>query len=196
MENQGSTVARDPRQTEDMSVRTQTIVWPASTFVTTWTLGTSSDPTGSAATVVPAQNSSSTSNENVGPILSGVVVLLVLILIFWFCCRRGSPNSRNPKRSSRRRGSSYTSKGSSSGSGASNASSQNEPSVGSAASEIVEGQWNRQAPVPERPMPGMPPPVAGQWPAQQPEVRIGQAPPPPHPAEEVALHKVFWGTSL
>lgn len=89
MANLGSTIAKDPQQTEDMSVRTQTIVWPASTFVTTWTLGTGSDPTESPATVVPAPNSSSTSNQNVGPILSGVVVLLVLILIFWFCCRQG-----------------------------------------------------------------------------------------------------------
>lgn len=30
-------------------------------------------------------------------------------------------------------------------------------------------------------MPGMPPPVAGQWPAQRPEVGIGQAPLPPRP---------------
>ncbi|KAI2776123.1 hypothetical protein F4815DRAFT_365760 [Daldinia loculata] len=181
MANLGSTIAKDPQQTEDMSVRTQTIVWPASTFVTTWTLGTGSDPTESPATVVPAPNSSSTSNQNVGPILSGVVVLLVLILIFWFCCRQAGPNGRNSKRSSRRQGSSYTSKGSSSSSGASNASSQNDASVGSAASEIVEDQWNQQAPVPERPMPGMPPPVAGQWPAQRPEVGIGQAPLPPRP---------------
>ncbi|KAI0845934.1 hypothetical protein F5Y00DRAFT_272603 [Daldinia vernicosa] len=181
MANQGSIVAKDPQRTEDISVRTQTIIWPASTFVTTWTLGTGSDPTESPATVVPAPNSSSTNNENVGPILSGVVVLVVLILISWFCCRQGGPNGRNSKRSSRRQGSSYTSKGSSSSSGASNASSQNDASVGSAASEIVEDQWNQAAPVPERPIPGMPPPVAGQWPAQQPGVGMGQMPLPPHP---------------
>ncbi|KAI1653422.1 hypothetical protein F4813DRAFT_256628 [Daldinia decipiens] len=180
MANQGSTVKKDPRQAEDMLVRTQTVVWPGSTFVTTWTLGTGSDPTESPATVVPAPNLSSTSNQNVGPILSGVVVLLVLILIFWFCCRQGGPNGRNSKRSSRRYGSSYTSKGSSSSSGASNTSSQNDASVGSAASEIVEDQWNQQASAPERPMPGMPPPVAGQWPAQRPGVGIGQVPRPPH----------------
>ncbi|KAK6953456.1 hypothetical protein Daesc_005760 [Daldinia eschscholtzii] len=153
--DQGSTVTDDPQQAEDGSVRTQTIVWPASTFVTTWTLGTGSDTTESPGTVVPAQDSSSTSNQNVGPILSGIVVLLVLILVFWVCYRRSSSYS----------------------SGTSSGSSRNDASVGSATSEVAE-QWDQQAPVSGQPMPGMPPPVAGGWPAQQPGNGMGHAVPP------------------
>ncbi|OTB13728.1 hypothetical protein K445DRAFT_24224 [Daldinia sp. EC12] len=175
--DQESTVTDDPRQAEDGSVRTQTIVWPASTFVTTWTLGTGSDTTESPGTVVPAQDSSSTSNQNVGPILSGIVVLLVLMLVFWVCYRRNRSNGRNPKRSNRRHGSSYTSKGSSYSSGTSSSSSRNGASVASATSEVAE-QWDQQAPVPGQPMPGMPPPVAGGWPAQQPGNGMGHVIPP------------------
>lgn len=73
----------------DDSFRTQTIVWPASTFVTTWTLGGGNyAPTETPATVIPAGNPGPTDNQNVGPILSAVVVALVLALILWFCCRR------------------------------------------------------------------------------------------------------------
>ncbi|OTA52652.1 hypothetical protein K449DRAFT_402457 [Hypoxylon sp. EC38] len=168
------------RPAEDDSVRTQTVIWPASTFVTTWTLGSGADTTKSPTTVVPASNSGSSADQSVGPILSGVVVLLVLISVIWFCCRRNRSPSRNSRRSSRRHGSSYTSKdgSSSSGSASSNSSSQNNPSVGSAASEVAEDQWNQQDPMPEGSMPGMPPPVAGGWPGPQPHPGMGPMPPP------------------
>ncbi|KAI1798553.1 hypothetical protein F4811DRAFT_558723 [Daldinia bambusicola] len=181
MADQGSAAAaltaEDRQQAEDGSVRTQTIVWPASTFITTWTLGTGSDTTESPDTVVvPAQDAGSASNQNVGAILSGVVVVLVLILISWVCYRRNGPNGRGSKRSSRRHGSSYTSKSSSGSSGTSNVSSRNDSSIVSAASERGE-QWDQPAPVPGPPMPGMPPPVAGGWPPQHPENGMGQAMP-------------------
>ncbi|KAI1469500.1 uncharacterized protein F4812DRAFT_458037 [Daldinia caldariorum] len=181
MADQGNVVAattEDPQQAEDESVRTQTIVWPASTFITTWTLGTGSDTTQSPGTVVvPAQDAGSASSQNVGAILSGVVVVLVLMLISWVCYRRSGPNGRSRKRSSRRNGSSCTSKGSSSSSGTSNVSSRNDSSIGSVASEMGE-QWDQQTPVPGPPMPGMPLPVAGGWPPQHPENGMGQGMPP------------------
>ncbi|KAI1442381.1 hypothetical protein F5Y02DRAFT_262626 [Annulohypoxylon stygium] len=153
----------------DDSFRTQTIVWPASTFVTTWTLGGGNyAPTETPATVIPAGNPGPTDNQNVGPILSAVVVALVLALILWFCCRRKRSNGRYSRRSSRRQSSSYASKGSSGGSSSSNSSSRNDGSVGSAASEIGEDQWDQQEPMPEGPMPTMPPPAAGGWLAGQP----------------------------
>lgn len=74
----------------DVSIRTQTITWPASTFTTTWTLGSSSDPTESPVTVAPASDSTS-AGQSVGPILSGVVVFIVLVLVAWVCCRRSEP---------------------------------------------------------------------------------------------------------
>ncbi|KAI1769989.1 hypothetical protein F4818DRAFT_281253 [Hypoxylon cercidicola] len=164
-------------QARDVSIRTQTIVWPASTFITTWTLGSSSDPTESPATVAPASDSTS-AGQSVGPILSGVVVFLVLVLVVWVCCRRNRPNSRNSRRSSRRQGSSYLSKSSSSDSPSSNGSSRNGASANSAASEVAENQWDQAEQMPEGHMPDIPPPVAGGWPGQQPDpgMRMGPAP--------------------
>ncbi|KAI1102567.1 hypothetical protein F4804DRAFT_261267 [Jackrogersella minutella] len=170
------------QQVDDSSIRTQTIVWPASTFVTTWTLGDGgSDSTEPPATVVPASNPGSSGSQNVGPILSGVVVLLVLILVVWFCCRRSRSNNRGSRRSSRRRGSSYASKGGSSGSGSSNGSSRDDPSDGSAASEVADDQWNQQEPIPDGPMPAMPPPAAGGWPGPHQDPGMGPMPPAPAP---------------
>lgn len=168
------------RPAEGDSIRTQTVIWPASTFVTIWTLGSGSDPTESPTIVVPASNSGSSADQNVGPILSGVVALLVLLLVIWFCCRRNRSRSRNSRRSSRRRGSSYASKSesSSSGSPSSNSSSQNNPSIGSAASEVAEDQWNQHEPMPQGSMPGMPPPVAGGWQGPHPNQGMGPMPPP------------------
>ncbi|KAI2602788.1 hypothetical protein GGR54DRAFT_468400 [Hypoxylon sp. NC1633] len=199
--------ATDRLQEKDVSIRTQTIVWPASTFITTWTLGGGSDPTESPATVVPA-SSPNAGDQNVGPILSSVVVFIVLVLVIWVCCRRSEffffleycrqpalimtrldrSNGRASRRSSRRHGSGYSGKGgsgSSSGSATSNDSSRNGRSVGSAASETAEDQWEQPEPVPEVPMPGMPPPVAGGWPGPQPGPGMRAA--PPH-APEMGFH--------
>lgn len=72
----------------DQTIRTQTIVWPASTFITTWTLGSGSEPTETPAVVIPAATSTSTGDQNVGPILSALVVFVVIVLVMWFYCRR------------------------------------------------------------------------------------------------------------
>ncbi|KAI1384369.1 uncharacterized protein F4822DRAFT_432917 [Hypoxylon trugodes] len=168
-------------QAKDVSIRTQTIIWPTSTFVTTWTLGGDSDPTETPATVAPAPDSTSNGGQNVGPILSGIVAFLVLVLVVWLCCRRSSFKGRNSRRSSRQRGSGPPSKGSSSESATSNNSSRRGRSVGSAASEIIDGnQWNQQGPVPVEHLPEMPPQAAGRWPvpAPQPNPGMGQMPPP------------------
>ncbi|KAI0179905.1 hypothetical protein GGR52DRAFT_568673 [Hypoxylon sp. FL1284] len=163
---------------KDVSVRTQTIIWPASTFITTWTLGSSSDPTESPATVAPVSDSSSAS-QSVGPILSGVVVFLVLVLVLWMCCGRNRTNGRRSRRSSRRRGSGYASKCGSStspSSPSSSGTSQNGASAGSAASEVVEDQWDQTEQVPEEHIPKVPPPVATAWHGQVPGQIPGQIP--------------------
>lgn len=72
----------------DQTIRTQTIVWPASTFIITWTLGSGSEPTQTPGVVVPAATSTSTGDQNVGPILSALVVFVVIVLVMWFYCRR------------------------------------------------------------------------------------------------------------
>ncbi|KAI8962137.1 hypothetical protein F5Y11DRAFT_347825 [Daldinia sp. FL1419] len=174
MANREDTTVEDDSRAEGTSIRTQTVIWPTSTLVTTWTLGTNSNPTESPGAAVPALNSNSSSNQIVGPILSAIVILLVFILVFWFCCRRNNPMGPNTRRSNRQNGSSGTSKSSSSSPGTSEASSRNGASVGSVASEMAEEQWDHQAPVPERPMPAMPRPAAGIWPVEQLGARIGQ----------------------
>ncbi|KAI1496881.1 hypothetical protein F5X99DRAFT_398696 [Biscogniauxia marginata] len=152
-------------------IRTQTIIWPATTFITTWTLGSSTEEaTGTPAVVGPAPSPQASDSVSVGPILSGVVVAVVLVLILWVCCRRGHSRSRRSKRSSRRSGSSYPSKTSSSSSGGSNGSSRRDASDRSVVSEMMEDQWGDR-----EPMPNVPPPVAGGWPGPQ-NVPIGPQP--------------------
>ncbi|KAI1768916.1 hypothetical protein GGR53DRAFT_316052 [Hypoxylon sp. FL1150] len=160
---------------DDDSARTQTIVWPSTTFTTTWTLGSGSHSTEPPATVAPAPDKS-TAGQSVGPILSGVVAFLVLVVVLWVCCRQNRTRGRGSRRSSRRRGSGYLSKGSSSGSPSSNGSSRNGASVESAASEIVENQWDHADQGPEGPMPNIPPAVAGGW-QPDPGTRMGSGPP-------------------
>ncbi|KAL7627213.1 hypothetical protein AAE478_003989 [Parahypoxylon ruwenzoriense] len=164
-------------EAKDISIRTQTIIWPASTLVTTWTLGSDPDPTGSLNTIAPVSNSDASTDQNVGPILSGVVGFLVLILVTWLCCRQNRFGGRRSRRSSRRQGSSYMSKGVARSSMISSGESNRGASLRS--SEMAEDQWDHPEPMPQGPMPGMPRPVAGGWPAPQPASGVGGPPPGP-----------------
>ncbi|KAI0006880.1 hypothetical protein F4779DRAFT_542743 [Xylariaceae sp. FL0662B] len=185
-------------QDEDNLVRTQTVTLPGSTFITTWTLGSATEPTDPPATVVPAQDATPTSEPSVGAILSGVVVFVVLIMVLWLYYRRGRSPSRGSGRSSRRRVSSHPGKSRSSRSTGSYMSSQRSGSTGSAADEGDEEPWEPPEPMPGGPMPGgpmggpmgvpmPPPPVAGGWPGAQVNQDMGPPPGPPGPGAGIPL---------
>ncbi|KAI1186466.1 hypothetical protein F5B17DRAFT_361141 [Nemania serpens] len=151
-------------------VRTLTIPRAESTVIETLTLG--NGVAYSTAAVAPASKSSSPSSSYVGAILSGVVAVVLFLLVVWVCCRRGRTRSRRSRGSSRQsRPENSSSNGNSDDSGSTSGSSSPEGGAGSGPSEMVEDLWVQQT---GQPMPGMTPPVAGQWTVPPPPPGISQ----------------------